>query len=124
MDTICRCGCGDPRGTDVHRIVAALALDDVDAALDAGLLATDGCAGCSLECATSLLLARDARRVALAARERFRAHEARLLRRQQERLERRTQAAAATPASTPSLPPAAAAALQRALGKAAGRNPG
>jgi len=121
MGSACRCGCDDPRGADVHRMVAALATDDVDGAMDAGLLATDGCNGCSSECAMSLAAAREGRRAALAARDRFRAREARLLRRQRERLAKRAPASTASSAAASSLPPAAAAALQRALGRAAGR---
>ena len=121
MGSACRCGCDDPRGAAVHRIVDALALDDVDSAIGAGLLAIEGCSHCSPECTTALLAARDSRRAALAARERFRAREARLLRRQQERMAKRASSTSAAPSSTGSLPPAAAEALQRALGKAAGR---
>jgi hypothetical protein len=124
MGSACRCGCDDPRGAEVHRIVAALALDDVDSAIEAGLLASEGCAACSPACMTLLVTARDARRAALAARERFRRREARLLRRQQERTANRAPSTSATPSSsTASLPPAAAEALRRALGKAAGRGP-
>jgi hypothetical protein len=69
----------------------------------------------------------DARRVALAARERFRARAARLARRQQERAVRRTGAAQEpvpgtrnAPDAIAPLPAAAAAALARAKAKAAG----
>jgi hypothetical protein len=121
MDDACHCGCVDPRGAGIHRMVASLAMDDVDAAIDAGLLMTGGCAGCSTGCTLALLAARDARRTALAARERFRAREARLLRRGQERAAKRGPSTSAAPSPTASLPPAAAAALQRALDRAAGR---
>jgi hypothetical protein len=100
--------------------VAALAMDDVDGAIDAGLLASNRCDGCTSGCSMSLAAARDERLAALAARERFRAREARLSRREQERMARRVPAAAATPSPLATLPPAAAAALQRALGKADG----
>jgi hypothetical protein len=123
VGSACRCGCDDPRGSEIHRVVDALALDDVDAAIEAGLLAIDGCASCSPGCTMTLLAARDSRRAALAARERFRAREARLLRRQQERTAKRAHPAGAAPSSTAPLPPAAAEALRRALGKAAGRGP-
>lgn len=116
----CRCGCDDPRGADAHRIVDALASDDIDTAIDAGLLAIEGCAGCSPACTSLLATARDARRAALAARERFRAREARSSRRQQERVARRIPAEAAAASPIAALPPLAAAALQRALDKAAG----
>jgi hypothetical protein len=117
----CRCGCGDPRGARIHRIVDALALDDMDGAIDAGLLATDACPGCAPACASALAAARDGRRGALAARDRFRARQARLLRRRQERLARRAPVDDAMSSPRASLPPAAAAALQRALAKASGR---
>jgi hypothetical protein len=117
----CRCGCRHPGGADAHRIMGTLAIDDVDGAIDGGLLAIDPCPGCSPGCTHALLAARDARRAALAARDRFRARQARLLRRQQERLARRIPASGKDAPAT-SLPPAAAAALQRALGKAAGRD--
>ena len=116
----CRCGCTDPRGDGVHAIVAALAIDDLDAAIDAGLLACDGCGGCAPECTQALVAARDGRRAALAARERFRTREARRARLQQERLARRIPAVVESPTPA-SLPPAAADALQRALAKAASR---
>lgn len=95
--------------------MAALAVDDIDRALDAGLLTVEPCDACSPSCATVLLAARGTRLAALAARERFRARAARLLRRQHERALRRV---AASP--TESLPPAAAAALARAKARAAG----
>jgi len=116
----CRCGCGDPRGAQIHRIVDALALDDLDGAIEAGLLASDACPGCAPECASALAAARDGRGTALAARERFHARQARLLRRSQERLARRAPVDDAMPSPQESLPPAAAAALQRALAKASG----
>jgi len=116
----CRCGCSDAGGSDVHRIIAALASDDLDAAMDAGLLDSDGCASCSPACRVVLHEARDSRRAALAARERFRARQARLARRQQERLLRHEAATPKSGALSPQLPPAAAAALARARAKAAG----
>jgi len=121
MGDACHCGCADPRGTGIHRMVALLAMDDVDAAIDAGLLMTDGCAGCSTGCTLALLAARDARRAALAARERFHAREARLLGRQRERAAKRGPSTGVAPSPTAPLPPAAAAALQRALDRVAGR---
>lgn len=116
----CRCGCSDAGGSDAHRIVAALARDDLDAAIETGLLDSEGCARCSPECHAALLDARDNRRAALAARERFRAREARLARRQQQRSLREHGATLQPATKAPSLPPAAAAALARARAKAAG----
>ena len=117
----CRCGCVHPEGADTHAIVAALAIDDLDRALDLGLLATGGCPGCTAGCCTFLTAARDARQRALAARERYRARTARLQRRADERVARRTTVAATT-ITAPALPPAAAAALARAKARAAERS--
>jgi hypothetical protein len=116
----CRCGCSDAGGSHVHRIVAALTSDDLDAAIDAGLLSGDGCANCSPACRAVLRDAREGRRAAIAARERFRARQARLARRQLERTLRREAATPQPGAMSPSLPPAAAAALARARARAAG----
>lgn len=120
----CRCGCTDPRGIVVHGIAAALAVDDLDRAIDAGLLACVPCPGCDPACSASVIAARDARVVALAARERYRAREARLQRRVHERAARRAVAVEPQPsdgqAQRPPLPSAAAAALARAKARAAG----
>ena len=123
-DVTCRCGCIQRQHAAVHAIVLLLAADDLDAAINAGLLACDACPDCSADCTQSLLAARDARRFALASRDRFRAREARLARRKQERLARRMPALSAPtegPAAPPPLPAAAAAALARAKERAAGR---
>ena len=120
----CRCGCTESRQAAVHAIATLLAFDDLDAAIDCGLLACDACPGCTETCTQSLLAARDARRFALTSRDRYRMREARLARRQLERRERRMptiRAAADGPAPAPPLPPAAAAALARAKERAAGR---
>jgi hypothetical protein len=122
----CACGCRDPRGTAAHAINAALRVDDVDRAIDAGLLDRDvECTSCGDECRKALHDARDARLTALAARERYRARNARLERRARERAEQREPKPApdtthGTP--TPALPSAAAAALARARAKAAQRH--
>jgi hypothetical protein len=117
------CGCDSAQGAGAHAIAAALREDDLDAALSLGLLdATIACPRCSDGCRAMLEDARRDRLDALAARERFRARNARIERRQRERAERRKPATvpgAAGPAST--LPPAAAAALARAKARAAGR---
>lgn len=122
MGATCRCGCIDPRGAAVHVIAAALAVDDLDRAIEAGLLACEPCPGCDPVCSASVVAARNARRDALTARERFRAREARLRRRAEERAARRTVAAAPPDAPgeapRPALPPAAAAALARAKARA------
>ncbi|BDU16018.1 hypothetical protein [Lysobacter auxotrophicus] len=121
----CVCGCVDPHGAVAHTIVAALRVYDVDGAIDAGLLDRGiECTSCDDACRAQLHAARTARIGALAARERYRARNARLERRARERAEKR----AAPPVSevatpTPSaLPSAAAAALARARAKAAQRH--
>jgi hypothetical protein len=117
----CQCGCDVAQDGGAHAIAAALARDDVDAALQAGLLTTNPCPSCTQGCQATMLAARDARRIALAARDRFRAREARLARRQEERRQRGRITATDPRPGTPALPPAAAAALARARDKAAGR---
>ena len=123
------CGCRHAGATQ-HAIVAALRIDDVDVAIEAGLLDRPApCPGCNADCSNAVTAARAERLAALAARERYRAREARLQRRAQERAARRAAPAAATgtpagPAPTkPALPPAAAAALARAKARAAARKP-
>jgi Na+-translocating ferredoxin:NAD+ oxidoreductase RnfC subunit len=100
-----------------HAILAALREDDIDAAIERGLLDAQPCPCCEDRCSNLLIEARDSRLRAVAARERFRAREARLARRAAERDAARTNAAR-QPAA---LPPAAAAALARAKAKATGR---
>ena len=130
----CLCGCVSPQGAAVHAMVAALAADDLDRAIELGLLEHVACAGCDTLCQSRLREAREARLTALAARERHRAREARLRRRQDER-DRHRQAArpaaaragsdtgtGATEPARPALPSAAAAALARARAKAAERH--
>jgi Na+-translocating ferredoxin:NAD+ oxidoreductase RnfC subunit len=116
------CGCVEARGEPAHRIVDALRVDDVDRALDAGLLDAIECDACAPACRALLAQARGARITALAARDRFRARNARLECRRAERDARRTPVA--TPEVVkPTLPPAAAAALARAKARAAQRKP-
>ncbi|MEG3192675.1 hypothetical protein SNE32_10255, partial [Lysobacter sp. D1-1-M9] len=83
------CDCHDAEGAAAHAIVAAVSNGDIDRALVAGLLETQGCARCGAACTTMLLAARDDRRRALAARERYNARNARLERRAAERATRR-----------------------------------
>lgn len=115
------CACRDSRGSVAHAVLAALAEDDLDRAIALGLLDAAACPACAPACASELTHARDARLRALAARERYRARQARLLRRAEEQRAKRAPAAE-TAAATPVLPPAAAAALARAKAKAAGRS--
>lgn len=107
-----RCGCTTP--SQAHVLQAALQQDDLDRAMDAGLVDAIPCPGCTAGCTGQLIAARDARRAALAARERHRARDARLARLKAARDAKRA-AASALPSA---LPPAAAAALARARAKA------
>ncbi|MDV5979911.1 MAG: hypothetical protein LOX98_00580 [Lysobacter sp.] len=111
----------------MHRVAAALAVEDVDHAIEAGLLDCEPCPDCTPHCQVSVIRARDERRFALAARERFRAREARLQRLAAERDARRAARprpaapdTSATEPARPALPAAAAAALARARARAAG----
>jgi len=117
----CRCGCRR-EGEPAHRVVAFLASGDVDRALEAGLLECRSCEACDRDCTALLEQARDARRQALDARERYRTRAARLARRRQEREQRRALPSAHVAGTVPALPPAAAAALARAKARAAGRD--
>lgn len=123
MSTSCPvCGCTDMHGASAHAIVAALVEDDLDRALEAGLLAVQPCERCSDTCNSRLVDARDTRMAALDARERHRARQARLLRRAEERAAARVAPMATPTAETkPALPSAAAAALARAKARAAER---
>ncbi|MFT4179338.1 MAG: hypothetical protein QM612_07735 [Thermomonas sp.] len=112
----CKCACADDNGA--HALLAALREDDLDAALSLGLLEAQPCPGCDADCNAGLIEARDARRFALAARDRYRARAARLARIKAERDAARRPAVAATLQSAPALPSAAASALARALAKA------
>ena len=119
MSVCVACACASPEGDAAHRILAALREDDLDRAIDLGLLDDIACAHCSVECTHALAQARDARRRALAARERYRDRTLRLARLQRERDAQRKPVSA--PTGAPALPPAAAAALERAKARAAQR---
>ena len=106
----------DADGAPAHAVLAALILDDLDAALTRGLLEVVACAGCAPFCNALLLAAGDERRRCLAARERYRARAARLRRRKAERDAARVPKPA--PTQTPPLPAAAADVLARALAHA------
>ncbi|QWF19730.1 hypothetical protein [Lysobacter capsici] len=131
-------------GAAAHAIAIALAADDLDRAITLGLLQGEHapvCAHCAPQCRQAMREAREQRLRALAARERYRARDARLQRRADERAAQRAAAPAAvasvgiaaaddlisvandaTP-PRPALPSAAAAALARAKAKAAQRGP-
>ncbi|UYB53806.1 hypothetical protein OCJ37_07655 [Xanthomonas sp. AM6] len=102
--------------------------DDLDAAIDGGLMdyvgdaADDRLDPAHPQLRAQLLAAQHRLRDAWAARERYRARQARLARRAAARDARRTPPAAVA-ATAPSLPPAAAAILARAKAKAAARGP-
>jgi hypothetical protein len=103
-------------------VIAALADDDLDRAIDAGLLEVAACPSCGAECRRKLVHAREAREQALAARQRYRDRQARLKRLADERAARRAATSPATASNRPALPTAAAAALARAKARAAARD--
>jgi hypothetical protein len=113
--------CACARSHPAHAVVDALQADDLDAALSRGLLEAAPCPACDTTCKARLIEARDARRIALAARDRYRARGARLQRRKGEREAARSPPPAVAAAPAPALPTAAADALARALAKAGER---
>jgi hypothetical protein len=117
------CGCQAGDAAAAHAIAGALLIDDIDAALEAGLLHAAPCMQCEAGCTQRWLAARTDRERALAARERYRARQMRLEARAAERA--RARAVPAAPAKdvpAPALPSAAAAALARAKARAAQRH--
>ena len=82
-------------------MLAALRVDDVDAAIELGLLDSAPCPACHGDCNALLLQVRDERRFALAARDRYRARTTRLQRRAAERDARRAPPAATTTGLAP-----------------------
>ena len=106
---------------DPVRLLALLRSDELDAAIDAGLMRLVANARNVPDAGERAVLVEAQQRLQAAwdARERYRTRAVRLARRQAERDARR--APAPTQASTtPTLPPAAAAALARARAKAGG----
>ncbi|WP_343122286.1 MULTISPECIES: hypothetical protein [Thermomonas] len=122
MDTTCpTCSCAAKH--PAHAVLAALGDGDMDAALTLGLLDAAPCPSCASACSARLTEARDARRFALAARQRHRARAERLARIKTERdAARRTTVVTTAQQATPALPAAAADALARALAKAKARH--
>lgn len=121
---------------NLRAMSAAVEADALDDAIGIGLLAyvaiderpdvdrTQVCDECTRH-DRIVVAARDARLRALAARERFRAREARLAARAEARAKRRAEAQAAPRApAMPALPPAAAAAFARAMAKATAKREG
>src|SRR5690606_20504282 len=104
---------------------ALLRNDDVDAAIEAGLMEFVPCPRCAdaiVDDCALVSAAQQRLRTAWDARKRYRARTARLQRRAAERAERRAAPlAAANGPRKPALPPAAAAALARAKARAAGK---
>ena len=92
---------------------------ELDAAIEAGLMGFVPCPRCDAALAAQLLQLQQRLSNAWAARERYRARNARLERRAAERAERRV---AAVPDKKNALPPAAAAILARAKARAAERS--
>ncbi len=111
-------------GIDLVAIARALRVDDVDAAINLGLLDWDGDVASSRDAGLGeadiahLLRVRSERLAALAARERYRARNARLQRLQDERRQRQAESVSSAATGSPALAGAAAAALARALAKA------
>jgi uncharacterized protein (UPF0212 family) len=99
-------------------LVEYLRNDDVDAAIEAGLMGFVPCPACNPVLATQLVAAQRKLLTAWAARDRYRARIARLARRAAERDAGR---AAPIAEKKNALPPAAAAILARAKAKAAER---
>lgn len=122
---------GAPAIAMLRHLVALLRMDDVDAAIEAGLMDgwSEACADALDDEARGLLLSTRARlRAAWDARARFEARKARLARRAEVRdAARRVPAPAATATDAmpdrPALPSKAAALLARAKARAAGGTP-
>lgn len=123
-------GCPVCHDAGIAALAAAVAGDDLDGAIERGLLAFEtpsvACDACAPRLA-AILAARDARLRALAARERHRARERRLAERAEAKARRRagaTPGQAAAAKAAPALPSAALAALARAKAKAAAKRSG
>jgi hypothetical protein len=117
--------CNDRHSPQAARLAALLRDDDVDAAIEAGLMAFTACPECArrddrADANARIAAAQQRLRNAWDARDRHRARMARLRRRADERAARRA-GPAQTDAGKPALPPAAAAALARARARAAGK---
>ncbi|WP_368564488.1 hypothetical protein [Pseudoxanthomonas sp. UTMC 1351] len=113
-------------GPSPQALLRLLQSDDVDAAIEAGLMRFRPCAACERDVAGYMSLcapimeAQQRLSRAWAARDRYRARQARLARVAAERDARRASAPAEKEKSA--LPPSAAAILARAKAKAAERN--
>ena len=107
-------------GLQLSQLIEA---DEIDAALRAGLMAFAPCPVCDSVQAATLLATQQRLHNAWAARERYRARNARLALRAAEREAARTPAPSPAAMKAAALPPAAADVLARALAKAAARKP-
>jgi hypothetical protein len=105
------------------RLAEYLQADDVDAAIEAGLMDFVPCPACDRVLATQLVDAQRKLLIAWAAHDRYRARNARLAKRAAERAAKRAVPTAEAPTAEKksALPPAAAAILARAKAKAAKR---
>jgi Na+-translocating ferredoxin:NAD+ oxidoreductase RnfC subunit len=120
-DVIPRPSCDADCAGNAARLADLLRADDLDAAIESGLMAFIACPHCArhgdlAEAHARIAAAQQRLRDAWAARDRHRAREARLQRRVAERAARRSPT---TATDTPALPPAAAAALARAKARVA-----
>jgi Na+-translocating ferredoxin:NAD+ oxidoreductase RnfC subunit len=110
---------------DAALLLRWLQENDVDAAIEAGLMRFADCSCCGIPATTraTILAAQATLAKAWAARDRYRAREARLARRAAQRMAKRAGSAAGAAAmkAASALPPAAAAALARAKARAAGK---
>lgn len=107
-------------------LVETVTEHDLDRAIALGLLtfepASHRCDRCR-DAVEGLVVARDARLRALAARERYRARQTRLAERAEARARKRASPAPASSTTAPSLPASAAAALARAKARVAAKRP-
>ena len=105
------------------RLADYLRVDDVDAAIEAGLMDFVPCPSCDPLLAAQLAEVQRRLLTAWAARDRYRARNARLAKRTAERAAKRAASTAEAPTAErkSALPPAAAAILARAKAKAAER---
>lgn len=104
---------------DGERLSRLLAADDIDAAIEAGLMRFAPCAACDPMDSARIGAEQKRLNAAWAARERYLARKSRLARRAEERDTRR---ASTLQERKSALPPAAAAILARAKAKAAERS--
>lgn len=111
---------GDPHECTHGKLLSRLlAADDIDGAIEAGLMRFAACAACDPMACARVIAEQKRLLAAWAARDRYLARKARLARRAEERDDRR---ASPLPERKSALPAAAAAILARAKAKAAERS--